>query len=208
VGLILNLLLSLGFAAAAGAAVQAWRRHLADARREGMRALAARRGWALMATEERLGRVGTLRLSPRGGLPWVAEARPKDGPTPSATLYEAEAPRWAEGRLVLMLGSAADLRALREALGDEAGLAALPRVEGPEGLVALSDGAPPLRVDLALLSQVLRSWVPVAQGVRGRPVMILSPEGFRLRLSHPIRRPEQMERFLDLALELSRLIGP
>jgi hypothetical protein len=28
-----------------------------------------------------------------------------------------------------------------------------------------------------------------------------------LRLRHPIQRPEQMERFLDLALELSRRIG-
>ena len=60
--ILLNLLLSLGFAASVGAAVHFWRGHLDAARQDAMQALAARRGWALTVTGERLGRAGTLRL--------------------------------------------------------------------------------------------------------------------------------------------------
>ena len=54
----------------------------------------------------------------------------------------------------------------------------------------------------------MTGFAPVASGPKGRPVLILAPEGMRLRLRHTIKRPDQMERFLDLAFELSRLIGP
>jgi hypothetical protein len=220
--LLLNLLLSLGFAAAVGGAVHVWRAQLEGARRDAMRALAARRGWALTVTGERLGRAGTLRLVPRGGLPWLAEARPHGAAGGPATSYEAEAPRWAEGTLFMVaapLGGTRtgtddaelpDVAALRDLLGeDTARLAeALRVVPGPEGVTVLSDALPSLRVDLSDLGQVLQDWAPVVAGPRGLPLLVLSPEGIRLRLRHAIRRPEQMERFLDLALELSRLIGP
>lgn len=216
--LLLNVLVSLGFAAAVGAAVHFWRLQLETARLDGMQALAARRGWALTVTGERLGRAGTLRIVPRGGTPWLAEARPKrslDGPS---TEYEAEAPRWADGTLVVAaapLPVAAepdafpDRRALGDLLGEEVGRLAgsLRVVAGPDGVVALSDADPSLRVDLNEIASALGSWVPVTSGLRGRPVLVLSPGGLRLRLRHPIQRPEQMERFLDLALDLSRRIG-
>jgi hypothetical protein len=221
--LLLNILLVLAFAGAVGAAVHYWRVQLETARRDGMQALAARRGWALTLTGERLGRAGTLRLVPRGGLPWVAEARPREGSGKGAvTEYEAEAPRWAEGTLILVatpLPATADSatlsgegreRALRDLLGEEVSRLArdLHAVPAAEGVTALSDGNPGLRVDLAALGQALRDWTPVASGPRGAAVMILSPDGLRLRLRTTLKRPEQMERFLDLALELSRLIGP
>jgi hypothetical protein len=216
--LLLNLLVSLGFAAAVGAAVHFWRAHLETARRDGMQALAARRGWALTVTGERLGRAGTLRIVPRGGTPWLAEARPKRAPDGPVTEYEAEAPRWAEGTLVMVAaplpgpvepGALPDSRLMSDLLGDEvARLAGLLHVvPAPDRVTALADADPSRRVDLAEIGGVLTGWAPVTPGPRGRPVLILSRGGLRLRLRHPIQRPEQMERFLDLALELSRRIG-
>lgn len=218
---VLNLLLVLGFAAAVGGAVHFWRRHLETARRDDMQALAARRGWALTVTGERLGRTGTLRIVPRGGLPWMAEARPRSAPGGPSTDYEAEAPRWAEGTLLMIAAplprtgghdaaAIPDLRALRAILGEDGARSAEPLrfVPAPEGVTALSDGDPSFRADLTDLALVLRKWAPVTSGPQGLPVLILSPEGLRLRLRIALDRPEQMERFLDLALELSRLIGP
>ena len=230
--LLLNLIFSLGFAGAVGGAMHLWRVHLDSARREGMQAVAARRGWALTVTDERLGRVGTLRLVPRGGLPWVAEARPADGRLGGpVTEYEAEEPRWPEGTLVVVAAEAEgsrhlqDLsagassgalplrhrkRALRELLGENLArlLGQLDPVPGPVGVTVLAVGDPAPRVDLQDLARVMAAFQPVASGPRGRPVLILSPEGMRLRLRHAVKRPDQMERFLDLAFELSRLIGP
>ena len=219
--LVLNLLLGVGFAAAVGAAVHFWRIHLEAARRDDMQALAARRGWALTVTEESLGRAGTLRIVPRGGLPWVAEVRPLSADGGPFTAYAAEAPRWAEGTLLLLAIPAPDQgepsrpaepgpQALREVLAETGACdpESLRLVPAPEGVTALSDADPSLRVDLGDLALVLGRWTPVAAGPRGLPVMILSPDGLQLRLCTRLRRPEQMERFLDLAMELSRLIGP
>lgn len=222
---LLNLIFSVAFAGAVGGAVHLWRAHLDAARREGMQALAARRGWALTVTGERLGRAGTLRLVPRGGLPWIAETRPGTGGP--VTDYEAEEPRWAEGTLILIAaepqgpiettpeGTQRSVvlsreRVMRDLLGEEVARLAAPLgpVPAPEGLTALAAGDPALRLDLADLGRAMKGFAPVASGARGSPVLILSPEGMRLRLRHPIKRPEHMERFLDLALELSRLIGP
>lgn len=214
--LVLNLLLGLGLVAAVGASVQLWRVHLENARRDDMQALAARRGWALTVTEEQLGRAGTLRIVPRGGHPWMVEARPKGAAGGPVTLYEAEAPRWAEGTLVMVAvpvreeHGRVDLQILRHLdRGDGEGTAECLRpLSAPVGVTALAHGDPWRRADLAALALALGHWSPVASGARGLPVLILSPRGLQLRLDLPLRRPEQMERFLDLALELSRLIGP
>lgn len=218
--LVLNVLLAVGFAGLIGAVVRYWRLHLETARRDDMQALAARRGWALTVTGERLGRAGTLRLTPRGGLPWLAEARPTVvGQGSAATVYEADAPRWAEGTLVMIaaplparesLGPERWERLLREHLGDaaEPATAKLSALPPMPGVTILSHGDPSFRVDLASLAHSLSDWAPVGAGPRARPVMVLSPQGLRLRLSRQIKRPDQMERFLDLALQLSRLIGP
>jgi hypothetical protein len=226
---LLNIIFSLAFAGAVGGAFHLWRVHLDTARRDGMQALAARRGWALTVTGERLGRTGTMRLVPRGGNPWIAEARPSDGrPGRPVTEYEAEEPRWADGTLILIAtgATASEVRPveldgerspsppatrnLSGLLGDEmARLASqLAPVAAPEGVVALAQGDLARRVDLGDLAKALNGFQPVASGARGQPVLILSPEGMRLRLRHAIKRPDQMERFLDLAFELSRLIGP
>jgi hypothetical protein len=99
---------------------------------------------------------------------------------------------------------------MRELLGEDLArlLGQFEPVSGPPGVTVLAEGDPAPRVDLQDLGRVMARFVPVAAGPRGRPVLILSPEGMRLRLRHAIKRPDQMERFLDLAFELSRLIGP
>jgi hypothetical protein len=227
--LLLNLLFSVAFAGAIGGAVHLWRIHLDTARRDGMQALAARRGWALTVTDERLGRAGTLRLAPRGGVPWMAEARPGIGAGGPVTEYEAEEPAWSDGTLILVAapeprmefgrepakgvpGSLPppSVRALRDLLGEQVARQStqLRPVPAPEDMTALAEGEPSLRVDMAILSQAMQGFVPVAPGPKGRPVLILGPDGIRLRLRQTIKRPDQMERFLDLALLLSRLIGP
>ena len=216
---LLNLLLSLGFAAAVAGAFHLWRTQLEAARREGMQALAARRGWALTITGEGLGRVGTLRIVPRGGLPWIAEVRPEPGQTSAfVTEYEAAEPRWLDGTLILIAaecdfandGSDRRERTWGDLLGgDLARLSGtLSLIEAPAGMTVLADAAPQRRVDLQTLSRALQGWTPPAKGTRGVPVLILSPEGMHLRLRQGLKRPEQMERFLDLAFDLGRLIGP
>jgi hypothetical protein len=219
---VLNALVSLAFAGAVGGVIHFWRTHLETARRDEMRALAARRGWALTVTGERLGRAGTLRLAPRGGLPWVAEARPKASRLGGAvTEYEAEAPRWAEGTLILYIAALADTadgastaresseRALREIMGDEVARdAAMHPVSAQDSVTGFATADPSLRVDLADLRRILADWEPIRSGLHGRPILILSPQGMRLKILLTIRRSDQMERFVDLALELSRVIGP
>jgi hypothetical protein len=220
--ILLNLLLSLGFAAAVAGAIHVWRTQLETARREGMQALAARRGWALTVTGEGMGRVGTLRIVPRGGLPWIAEVRSKPGRRGFVTDYEAAEPRWLDGTLILIAaecdladdadggGSARRERALQDLLGSNLARMSgkLSLIEAPAGMTVLADVSPQLRVDLQGVGRALQGWSPMAQGARGVPVLILSPAGMQLRLRQGLKRPEQMERFLDLALDLGRLIGP
>ncbi|WP_210527720.1 hypothetical protein [Rubellimicrobium arenae] len=228
--LLLNLILGVAFTGAVGGVFHYWRLQLETVRRDGLQALAARRGWALTVTGERLGRAGTLRLVPRGGHPWITEVRPKDGRLKGpVTEFDSAEPRWSEGVLILIaaepdlpspldgspegdpgLAARQRERALRDLLGEEVArqAAKLERHEGVAGVTALVDGNLARRIDLHDLSRALSQWIPVASGARGQPILILTPEGMRLRLRYPIRRPDQMERFVDLALDLARLIGP
>ncbi|MBP1805990.1 hypothetical protein [Rubellimicrobium aerolatum] len=217
--LLLNVLLSLAFAGAVGGTLQFWRAQLDAARRDAMQALAARRGWALTETGERLGRAGTLRLAPRGGHPWTVEVRPKDGPLGEAvTEFETEEPRWTGGTLIVLahpgelpaLEPVRRERALRDLLGRKVGRLSLglAPVAAPSGVAALADADPARRVDLPDLARAMAAWRPAMNGPRGIPVLILTPEGMRLRLRHPLDRAEPMEAFADLALDLARLIGP
>lgn len=202
---LLNVLLGGAFAAAAAGAVHLWRGHMATARLDDLQALAARRGWSLSVPEERLGRTGALRLAPRGGLPWTARSQAGAG-----TEFEAPAPRWAEGTLVALPADGVAAPDLARLLGpDGARLAAqLAPVPAPPGLLVLADHDPRLRLALDDLARLLHQWPRPATGVRGLPVLSLSPEGLRLRLRHGIARADHMERFIDLAQDASRLIGP
>lgn len=206
--LVLNLLLGAAFAAAVAGSVHLWRGHMATARLDDLQALAARRGWSLSVTEERLGRTGALRIAPRGGVPWTARTQAGAG-----TDFESAEPRWADGTLVaLPVDGPVDGTAppdLPRLLGPDAArlTGALARVDSPPGLLVLADGDPRLRLPLDDLARIMGQWRR-AGDPRMVPVLTLGPDGLRLRLRHRISRADHMERFIDLAQEASRLIGP
>ncbi len=203
VPLIVEILVALGVASAFAGAVQAWRRNLAKGRREDLRALAARRGWSLTATGGRLGREGALRLAPRGGHAWTVEVRREAGGG-LVTEYVADSPRWPGGTLVAAPGPD-PIDAGSPVLGPAAaeGAAALAPRPHLDGMTLLADADPAPRVILQDLARALAGW-----SAPGRPILILSPGGLRLRLGAPIERADRMERFVDLAFDLSRVIGP
>ncbi|EPX86309.1 hypothetical protein ruthe_01123 [Rubellimicrobium thermophilum DSM 16684] len=201
--LILDILLGAAFAALASGAVQIWRRQMEADRHEALRALAARRGWALTEGGRGLGRSGSMRITPRGGHPWTLEVRPEDGRTD----FAAESPRWTEGHLVLA-AAAPDRRDAAALVAEVPSMGFLRPAEAPAGFLMLNDGDPGRRLPLEDVAQLLRAWQPVVRGRKGLPLLMLTPEGIRLRLGHPLKRADQVERFADLALVISRIIGP
>jgi hypothetical protein len=209
----LTLLVGAAFLAAVVGAVQVWRRQFEAGRLEDLRALAARRGWSLNVTGERLGRSGTLRLASRGGHPWVLEVgRSQDRPEAApATIYASPEPRWAGGTLVLHGATLTEGATAAPAwlLGAEASrLPPLSLLPSPEGVTLAADADPQARLDLSDIGIVLGAWPRIQGGERGAPVLVLGPQGLRLGLRQPLRRADRIERFVDLALELSRVIGP
>lgn len=202
--LILDVIVALGLASAVAGAVQVWRRSLASGRREDLQALAARRGWSLTVTKGRLGREGALRLSSRGGHSWIVVVRREaEG---LVTAFEADSPRWPDGTLIATLApSAIDLRAFQRTIGlDALPLArTLSPLHDAGGLLVLANASPARRVILEDLARALSGWT-----APGCPVLVLSPEGLRLRLRASALRADRMERFVDLAFDLSRVIGP
>jgi hypothetical protein len=201
--LILDILLGAAFAVAVGGAVHLWRRQRETDRREDLRALAARRGWALTEGGGGLGRKGSLRIVPRGGHPWTLEVRAGD----ATTDYVSEGPRWTEGRVVLapVAAEPGDAAVLQGIVRSDR---ALTPMEAPGGLMLAADADPARRIPLDDVARLLTAWQPVARGQKGWPVLVLSPEGMRLVLGVPLRRADQVERFADLAFALSRVIGP
>ena len=200
--LVIDTLLALGLAAAFGGAVAFWRRAIDDDRQEELRAMAARRGWSLHVGGRGLGRAGTLRLASRGGHAWAVEMR-ADGDG-VVTAYEADSPVWPEGTLLAVKGPV-EPKGVARALGPELARMAqgLVPVPGVEGALLLSDADPSRRMILGDLARVLAGW-----SGPGRPVLALSPEGLRLTLRGRMDRASRMEAFVDLAFDLSRVIGP
>lgn len=223
---VLTILVVAAFAVLAGGVVYLWLRLAQATRREGLQALAARRGWALNISTEYLGRPGMLRLSPRGGPAWSVETRALSSLIESAssrakaTEYLAGEPHWDEGTLVITpplpatLTPTAGGQALDSDVGREwlaarlgkgfahtaPGLAAWPAPDGI-GLLCTQDPLP--RFDPPAIARAIDTLWPRREP---RPVMVFSPEGLRLHLPEGLHRAEQMEKFIDLAHELARLL--
>jgi len=223
---VLTILVVAAFLTLAGGVVYLWLRLNETSRREALQALAARRGWALNISSEYLGRPGMLRLSPRGGPAWTVETRALASLVESAaagrqaTEYLAEEPRWPEGILVICPPlpeefapqdggrpfDGPEARAFLAArLGQSfarstTGLSAWP---APEGMALLCTQDPVPRFDPPAMARALDLWGLEAGR---RPVVVFGPEGLRLHLPEGLRRAGQMERFIDLAHELGRLL--
>ncbi|MCC7321281.1 MAG: hypothetical protein IT542_09945 [Rubellimicrobium sp.] len=222
---VLTGLVVAAFLALAGGVVYLWLRLSETSRREALQALAARRGWALTISSERLGQPGMLRLSPRGGPAWTVETRAQSslagaglpGRGRHATDYLAEDPRWEGGTLILapalpagdareaVSGAEAAVRRILAQLPGRApsGAGRLSVWPGPPGATLLCTQDPAARLDPADLGRALAAYAPEGAG---RPVVVFGPEGLRLHLPGGVHRADQMERFIDLAHELTRIL--
>ena len=197
--------------------------------REAFQALAARRGWSLTIAEQKLGRPAILRLTARSGRGWHCESRLSAGPDyrrPEylTTAFAAEDPRWAEGHLVLTarplppddntaataglpqgkshlsLQDRVDL-ALPDALAGQ-----LQSFPSAPGLNAQATSDPAHRFDLTALANVVADWPLQQTTVDGQPLILIGPDGFQLQVSHGMRRADQMEPFIDFALDIIRVL--
>lgn len=237
-GPIVAIILLLCVLAAAG--VWVWLKQQQVIQREAFQALAARRGWSLTISEQKLGRPTILRLTARAGTGWHSESRLDVGdehgqPGYLTTEFAAQDPHWPEGCLVLTpavtpAGTPAvtppavtppgptppgplpqgrsnlSLQA-RVTLAVPSGIAAQLRgFPAPPGLTVQATIDPVHRFDLDALAKVIAAWQPQQHSSDGQPVILISPDGFRVRLSHGMPRADKMEHFIDFALELIRVI--
>lgn len=228
----LSFLVGLGACGLVAAAVWLWLRQSQILHREAFQALAARRGWSLTVTEQRLGRPAILRLTSRSGSGWHTETRLYPGsdhgmPDYLTTEFVAEDPSWPAGTCILTPGhpepgQVASQTALarplpagpsRLSMQDRVDLALsddisaqLRGYKAPFGLNLQASDDPLHRFDLEALAKVLAAWEPVQPSVDGQPLIRIGPAGFKLQVNHAIRRADQMERFIDFALALIRVL--
>jgi hypothetical protein len=186
------------------------------ARDEAFQALAARRGWSLTISDQKLGRPPSLRLAARSGPGWTARAtragRGDARPIQAGTEFAVDEPRWTDGLFVIgpapdtaSLQSAEGQRALSRALGDDVAKYAAVLRHAPldDGFALYATADLPPRFDIPATVRRLAAW----EGTQAsRPILILGPEGMRLRLRQDTTRADRMERFIDLALDLARTL--
>lgn len=204
--------------------------HKQKERREAFEAMAARRGWSFTLTNQSLGRPAMLRLASRQGLSWTAQSlrhaeSASGGPPIRTTEFESAEPRWNDDLLVIgpaidpaLAGMATTLLAqldgpmmqrligrMIDLSGPEAQLLTRLRPAATDGTaLTLSSGDPTRRVDLPALVRAIAAWEPRVSGDAGHPVVVLGPQGLRIRLRHGIDRADHMEAFVDYCLGIAR----
>ncbi len=206
-----------------GALVFLWLKQQQIAQREAFQSLAARRGWALTVTEQKLGKPAILRLTSRSGTGWHAETRLDAGDQNGqarilATEFYAAYPQWPDGSLVLTLAtqdegdrgsqdlSEPDLVKRVSQFIPDGIVAQLQSFVAPSGLTVRATVDPLFRFDLPEIAKTTTSWQPQRRGTDGQPVILIGAEGFRVRLGHGMRRADEMEKFIDFALEIIRVM--
>jgi len=226
----LTTILLLVLASGAGAGFVLWLHHRTTADREAFQALAARRGWSLTISEQKLGRPASLRLTSRSGSGWQAEARRltydvSGAPMTLTTEFTAEEPHWSDGMLLIgppipaetatllrelldAPSSTASLKLLSQLFGDDPtiDMSALRLYPGMADVTVLATADPAHRIDLPDLAQAITDWTPHMPGDTGLPIVIIGADGLRVRLRHGTRRADQMESFIDFSLEIARII--
>jgi hypothetical protein len=227
---MVSLVLLVVIAFAAGAGLVLIQTQSQGRQREAFQALAAQRGWSFNVSEQKLGRPALLRLTSRSGHGWTVVTRHVTSGLPGSTQhlaseYESDEPHWSEGHLVIspplppeaqaMLAealnspdSAESQKVVGRLLGEDIAryTAVLRFVPNVANLTLLATHDPPQRPDFGDIAKLMDMWKQQAPGEKGRLVLILGPEGMRLRLRHGIKRADQMERFIDLALDLGRML--
>lgn len=201
-----------------------WLKQQQILQREAFQALAARRGWSLTVSEQKLGRPAILRLTSRSGSGWYSESRldsgDKQGTRNSlSTLFAAAEPHWPEGCLVLTtdlpegatgpqpVGRSLQNLAHRISMAVPVGLQAQLRgFPAPAGLSVRATVDPVHRFDLDALAKVIDAWDPQSHTRATEPVIQIGPEGFRVQVNHGMRRADQMEIFIDYALAVVRVL--
>jgi hypothetical protein len=73
-------------------------------------------------------------------------------------------------------------------------------------LTVLATADPGYRVDFGDVAKLIDAWPPQIDNEKGQPILILGPDGMRLRLRHGTSRADRMEAFIDLALDLGRIL--
>lgn len=76
----------------------------------------------------------------------------------------------------------------------------------PAGLTVQATVDPVHRFDLDALAKVMENWNPHTQSSDALPVIQIGSDGFRLQVSHGMRRADEMESFIDFALAVIRVI--
>ena len=206
-----------------------WLKQQQTRQREAFQALAARRGWSLTITEQKLGRPAILRLTARSGRGWHCESQAPAGSDTGRSAYlttefTAADPHWPEGYLVLGPGPSAGTDLESTAVMVPKGKSSLTMADRigqalPDGVKAQLDGYlsvpgltvqatcdPLQRFDMAELAKLMSGWQMQQANIDGQPVLHIGPEGFRLQVGHGMRRADQMETFIDFALAIIRVI--
>jgi Tfp pilus assembly protein PilV len=210
---VLIILLVLAVIALAIAVALLWLRLRSATRREAMQALAARRGWSLTLTEGKLGRAALTRLAPRGGTGWQVTARHLAGATlgdgaTESTRFETDEPVWADGIIVIVPKAAMNQPDTAPTLPDpgDDGAPLLQSYPGPDTLRLWATTDPTRRADWQDVAKVLVLSEFTADGSLSFPMVVLGPDGLRLHLARDIKRADRMEAFIDLGLELARIL--
>ncbi|MCC5975179.1 MAG: hypothetical protein JJT81_14155 [Rubellimicrobium sp.] len=200
--------------------------------REAFQTMAARRGWALTISDEKLGRPAVLRLSARGGMGWQVEVRQRTssrrGPRKSleATEFHTDEKTCPEGMVAIgppiprammqaagvLLGDLERLQstALARFMGEDLArqVTALRPCPGPDNLSVFASSEDLVaRLDLAAISEAIVAWherIGRTQGLQ--TLILLGPDGLRIRLPAAVHRADRMEAFVDLCLAVAKRV--
>lgn len=198
--------------------------------REAFQTMAARRGWSLTISDEKLGRPAVLRLSSRGGMGWQVEVRQRtsskraSGRRLAATEFHTDEKSCPEGMVTIgppipravaqaagvLLGDLERLQstALARFMGEDLArqVSALRPLPGPDTIsVFASADDQAARLDLEAVADAVSAWYERIGRVQGlQPLIMLGPDGLRVRLPAALHRADRMEAFVDMSLAIAR----
>jgi len=225
-------LIVLALVGLAGPALLIWLWRDQKRRQAALRAMAARRGWQIAITLSQFGAPerAVLRPQAQSQNPWDLTSRRQhnDGGGISeiaSTDYTRPDPRWPEGLLVigppLPPEAAAMAGTMLAMMQGPMGEAVLAKLIGPglahqashlhllpevAGATAFASHDPANRADPARIAAGLATWQSLKSGETGRPILILGPDGMRLRLRHQLKTPAEIEAFIDFGATLADVL--